>query len=398
MSELAIHGGEPVRTRPFPPRPGLGRAERQAVKAVLGDGVLSGFIAESGDGFLGGPRVRALEKAWADRFQIPHAVSMNSATSALHAAVVAVGVRPGDEVIVTPYSMSASATCVLMAGATPVFVDIEPETMGLDPRSVVRAITKRTKAVVVVDLFGAPAQLRDLQTVCAEHDLMLIEDASQAPGAVLDNDWAGTWGHVGVFSLNYHKTIQCGEGGVAVAHRSDLAERLRLVRNHGETVAITDSDIVGSNYRMGEIEAAIAKVQLGRLEELTAPRVRYAKILDDCLDGLPGVVPPPRPSSRRTSVHYLYAVRLESRKLGIGRSEFAAALRAEGVPVSEGYVKPLYNLPVFRSYRPRNCPVVEKMNQYVILTHPFIHAGMGEDDVRDIANAFEKVYARRRDL
>lgn len=400
---LALHGGTPVRTTPFPPRLGIGRAERQAVKEVLGTGVLSGFLAEEGDGFLGGPRVRSLEDAWSDAFRVKYAVSMNSATSALYAAVLACNLGPRDEVIVTPWSMSASASCVRTAGSVPTFADIEPDTYGLDPESVARKINQYTKAVVVVDLFGCPARMAEIQAICAEHGLILIEDASQAPGAIYQNGLAGTFGHIGVFSLNYHKTIQAGEGGVAVAHRDDLAERLRLIRNHGETIpdAWNRHHIIGHNFRLGEISAAIAKVQLDRLAELTRPRLQNAKRLSEGLSDLPGLYAAEQPKGR-TSVYYLYAVRVDERALRCAATDFMRALQAEGIPVSR-YVEPIWKLPAFRMWAYEDdrslspAPVCDKAYQEV-LVHPLVHSGMKEEDVDDIIAAFRKVYKHRKDL
>ena len=179
---LGIHGGTPVRSRPFPPPPALGPAEKAAVNEVMDSGVLSQFVGVWSDDFYGGPRVRSAERAWTERFGAKHAVTMNSATSALNAAATAAGVGPGDEVIVSPYTMSASAVCAPVNGAIPVFADIEPETFCLDPESVRSLINARTKAIVAVDLFGCPADFEPLMALAAEHGLVVIEDAAQAPG------------------------------------------------------------------------------------------------------------------------------------------------------------------------------------------------------------------------
>jgi dTDP-4-amino-4,6-dideoxygalactose transaminase len=405
---LAIHGGDPVRSRPFPDRPGIGDAEKRAANAVLDSGVLSQFIGAWGEDFAGGPQVRALERAWCERFGVAHAVAMNSATSALYAATAAAGVRPGDEVIVSPYTMTASATCALVHGATPVFADIEPVTFGLDPDSVRARITPRTKAIVAVDIFGCPADLDPILEIAAEHGLVVIEDAAQAPGAEYRGRAAGAVGHIGVYSLNYHKTIQCGEGGVAVTDDPRLAERLALARNHGEAVVEamgSDAvDVLGCNYRMGELEAAIARAQLARLDALTAPRIANARRLTDGLAGLEGIHPPAVPADR-THVYYLYVVRVEPEVLGVPRSALAAALVAEGIPVAEGYVAPLYRQPVYRrrdpvdpAYADGVAPVCERMHDEEVLLHPLVHANLSAGDMDDIAAAFRKVHARRGDL
>jgi perosamine synthetase len=415
---LALHGGEPVRRSPFPPAPPVGPAEAEAVAEVMASGVLSEFVAVWGEYFRGGPRVKALEAAWAERFGARHAISMNSATSALYAAAAAAGVGPGDEVIVSPYTMTASAACALVNGAIPVFADVEPDTFCLDPVSVRERITPRTKAIVAVDLFGCPADLEPLMALAREHDLVVIEDAAQAPGATRDGREAGTLAHIGVHSLNYHKTIQCGEGGVAVTDDDRFAERLALVRNHAEVVVGdmgSDAlDLLGFNYRLGELESAIATVQLGRLEELTQPRIEHAKRLTVALSDLPGITPPRVPDGVR-HVYYVYALRLDEEVLGVSRAAFAEGLRAEGIPVGEGYVAPLYYQPLYQqrsaaafgdprnaglggSYEAGSCPTCERMHHRELLFHTLIHAGLSADDVDDVAAAFRKVHAHRSEL
>jgi dTDP-4-amino-4,6-dideoxygalactose transaminase len=411
---LALRGGEPVRSRPFAAPPPYGEDERRAVSSVLDSGVLSGFIGEWGEHFRGGPEVLGLEQAWAKHFGVRHAVSMNSATSALFAATAAAGVHPGDEVIVSPYTMSASAACVLVQGATPVFADVDPETFCLDPSSVRARITGRTKAIVAVDIFGLAAGLDEIMALARERELTVIEDAAQAPGAVYRGRSAGTIGHIGVFSLNRHKTIHCGEGGVAVTDDDRFAERLALARNHGEAVVdgmgADAADIVGANYRLGEIEAAIARVQLARLERLTGPRIAHAERLTNRLGGLEGIRPPHVPEGSR-HVYYLYALRLDERTLGVSRRSFAEALRAEGIPCGEGYVAPLYRQPLYRrravpalrvehapDYADGTCPVCERLHEHEVLYLTLIHAGLSAADIEDVAGATIKVYRRRGEL
>jgi dTDP-4-amino-4,6-dideoxygalactose transaminase len=416
-SRLGLKGGEPVRTRPFPAPPALGEAERRAVNAVLDSGVLSQFVGVWSEDFYGGPRVRSLETTWASRVGAKHAIAMNSATSALNAAAAAVGVGPGDEVLCSPYTMSASAVCALVNGAIPVFADIEADTFCLDPESVERLITPRTKAIVAVDIFGCPADYSALMALAEAHGLKVIEDAAQAPGAMRDGRYAGTLGHIGVFSLNYHKTIHCGEGGVAVTDDDKLAERLALVRNHGEVVVgdmgSDASDILGFNYRMGEIEAAIAEVQLSRLDELTAPRIAYAQRIADGLGDLEGVIAPVVPEATK-HVFYAHAIRVDPDALGVSRDAFAAALAAEGIPIRPGYVQPIYQQPLYRartaaafgdprnaglgSYADGTCPTCERMQDRELLLHTQVHAGLSEADVDDLIAAFRKVHAKRAEL
>lgn len=272
MSKLAIYGGEPVRTQPFPVYHSMGAEEKQAVMDVLDGKVLSAFLGTWSDNFYGGPRVRELEEAWAEYFNVKHAVSVNSATSGLYAAVGAAGINPGDEVIVAPYTMIASATAALVYGGIPVFADIDPDIFCITPDSIRDRITPYTRAIIVVDLFGHPADMDEIMVIARENNLVVIEDAAQAPGAKYHGRNAGTLADIGVFSLNYHKTIHSGEGGIVVTENDEIAERVRLIRNHAEVVVGNKGtqnlvNMVGFNFRMTEIEAAIANEQLKKLED-----------------------------------------------------------------------------------------------------------------------------------
>ena len=225
---LAINGGTPVITEPFPPYRSLGEEEIAAANRVLRSGVLSAFIGAPGTGFYGGPEVQALEREAAERFGVKHVVSVNSWTSGLVAAMGAIGLEPGDEVIVTPWTMVATATAILHWNAIPVFADIDPQTFNIDPNAVEAAITPRTRAIAAVDIFGQSADMPALRAIADRHDLKLVTDTAQAPGAFLNGVPAGTTADIGGFSLNYHKHIHCGEGGLLVTNDDRLAERFAI--------------------------------------------------------------------------------------------------------------------------------------------------------------------------
>lgn len=417
MSRLAIDGGRPVRTRPFPEYRTIGAEEKAAVAEVLDSGVLSAFLGTWSPEFLGGPRVRKLEKEWASYFKIAHAVSMNSATSGLYAALGAAGVGPGDEVIVSPYTMSASACGPLLYNAIPVFADIEPETFCLSAESIRAVLTPRTKAIVVVDIFGHPAPMDEIMALASEHGLTVIEDAAQAPGARMDGRYAGTLGHIGVFSLNYHKHIHCGEGSLVVTDDDRLAERLQLIRNHAEVVLQQKGDgdlsnLLGFNYRMTEIEAAIASEQLKKLQGLLDARIERCEQLSELLSNLPGLS---TPAVRSGCVHafYAYVLRYDSAATGVPRARLAEALKAEGVPVAEGYVEPIYLQPLYQQrrlyggtgspwtdpayaggsvrYDKGICPITERMHYDEVLYTGAVHAQTEPGDIEDMAEAFHKV-------
>lgn len=411
---LALLGGPPVRVTPFLTQNTVGEEEKRAVMEVLDSGVLSQFLGEPSQDFYGGPQVRRTEQAFADYFGTKFAVTTNSATTALHAAVAACGLGPGDEVIVPPFTMTASATVILMQNAVPVFADIHPDTFCLDPAAVRRAVTPWTRAIMMVDLFGQPAHWDEIRNIAREHDLRIIEDAAQAANARYRGTLAGALGDVGVISLNYHKIIHCGEGGVLLTSDPELAQRAQLFRNHGEAV-VEDFDLpnianaFGSNYRMTEIEAGIARIQLTRLEGLFEHRSRLAHYLTNRLAGLPGIVPPTI-EPNVTSAYYMYTVKL-STELGVRRKTFVAALNAEGIPFGEGYVRPLYLQPMYQqrsaynrgcpwtcghyqgtvSYERGLCPVAERLHEQELIVAMVCHPPQTEADMDDIATAFEKV-------
>lgn len=397
MSRLALLGGEPIRRQPFPPSSSIGEEEKREVLDVLGSGLLSGFAARPEADFYGGPKVLALEDAFCTMFGVSHAVAFNSATSALHACAAAAGLGPGDEAITSPYTMTASASCAVMQRATPVFVDVEPDTFCLDPKEVERAVTSRTKAIIAVNLFGQPAALDSIFAVANRHRLTVIEDNAQAPGALYRGRYAGTVGQMGVFSLNRHKTIQCGEGGVAVTNDPALARRLQLVRNHGEAVAedlgwSEDAMIVGYNYRMTELQAAVALAQSRKLHHLNQHRVELSGLLSQSLAGCEQMSPP-KTRDGCSHVYYLYALKMRFESLGIPRGLFLDALKAEGIPMQGGYVKPLYRLPLFRLPKEQwsAFPVTEALYTNELITTNVCRFPTAADDIKDVASALEKL-------
>src|SRR5437762_2316448 len=231
---LALLGGPKTITAPFPRHNPIGAEEVEAARRVVESGVLSRFLGCWDPDFYGGPKVQEFERQCARYFGTKYAVTVNSWTSGLIAAVGAIGIEPGDEVIVSPWTMSATATAILHWNAIPVFADIEPETFCLDPAAVEANITPYTRAIMAVDIFGHPADVDALMTIADRYGLTVITDAAQAPGARYRNRYAGTLTHVGGFSLNYHKHIHTGEGGILVTDDETIAYRVRLIRNHAE--------------------------------------------------------------------------------------------------------------------------------------------------------------------
>ncbi len=415
--ELALFGGAPVRSVPFPPHPVIGDAEKQAVMEVLDSGRLSSFIAAPGVFFLGGERIKELERRFAEAHGVAHAVSFNSATAALHAAVVAVGVQPGDEVIVPPYTFTSTATCALMQNAVPVFADIEADYYCLDPAAAEAAITGLTRALVPVHLFGQPADIHAVVDLARRRGVKVIEDCAQAPFATVGDRRVGTFGDCGIFSFTESKTMTTGEGGMLITDDPEIARIAQMVRNHGEMIVEGQksrsyrTDFLGWNYRMTEMEAALGIVQLGRLPELNETRVRLADHLSKGLADLPGLAPPAlRPGSQH--VYYVYPFTFDEDAAGCPRADFVRAMAAEGIPLGAGYVAPLYMSPIYQDraaaafrhyegsarYDKGLCPVTERMYEREVVLTGVARAPATEADMDDIVAAAAKVLGQAHRL
>lgn len=347
--------------------------EISAVVSAMRKGPLSGFVANWDETFFGGPEVKKLEAYASKVLNMKEVVSFNSATTALQAAVSALGIGPGDEVIVPPYTMSATATCVLANGAVPVFADIDEKTFCLDPDKIEKSITKYTKAIIVVNLFGGPADFKKLLIIARKRKLKIIEDNAQAFGSKYKGKLTGTIGDIGVFSLNVHKIIQSGEGGLLVTNNKNYAMRARLCRNHGEVIADQIKDykygpIMGSNFRMTEITAAIAIEQIKKVKFLTNHRIKLAKYLAGQIIKIPGLTPPFDDKSNK-HVYYLFPIKFDKSVIGIKRDVFVDAMKAEGFPMSKGYVKPIYLMRLFqekRAYNKTSFPFESAYNPRVV--------------------------------
>jgi dTDP-4-amino-4,6-dideoxygalactose transaminase len=333
----------------------------------------------------------------------------------------AIGIQPGDEVIVSPYTMSASAVAPLVYGGVPVFADIDPETFCLDPKSIAAKITSRTKAILIVHILGHPADMDEIMAIAKQHHLKVVEDCAQAPMGKYKGNFVGTIGDIGVFSLNYHKHIHTGEGGVLITNDENLAKRLQLIRNHGENVAeamgITEiTNLIGYNYRMTEIEASIGIEQLKKLPGLLDKRIQNAKFLHEALGSVKGFRSPAWVNLPSVHTFYTQPLKYDAAILGVHRNEFIKALNAE-IPsavlretaplIGAGYVRPLYLQPIYQKraafafqnehfksqvdYSRGLCPVAEQMHFHELITHEYMRPGMSQSDMEDVVRAFEKI-------
>ncbi|MBE3143549.1 MAG: DegT/DnrJ/EryC1/StrS family aminotransferase [Planctomycetes bacterium] len=324
------------------------------IKKLLEDDQLSGFRGTA-DGNNGGPMVQRLEKSIADYFDIKHAIVFNSATAALHAALVACGVRKTDEVIVSPYSFTASASCVLQAGAKPVFADIDADSYCISPTEITKVKTANTKVLLPVHLCGNVADMDGILALAAVNGYKVIEDAAQALGAKYKGKFAGTIGDCGVFSFNQSKNISTGEGGCLITNNDTIAKRAKLVRNHGEVVE-PEAKILGWNYRMTEIEACIGYHRFQRLDEVNRHRQAMAQHISENLATVTGLN---APVVATDTVHsfYTYAMKVTP-EFNMTATELCQRMEIRDFPLKVGYVKPLHLQPIFANGV--TLPVAEK--------------------------------------
>jgi len=427
MSKLAIFGGKKIRYKKFPAYNTIGKEEIELVNKVLKSGILSDFVAKYGEKFYGGKYVKELEELWCKKLNVKYAVSMNSATSCLIAAAGAIGLEPGDEVIISPWTMSATATSILVFNAIPVFADIQDDIFNLEPAEIEKKINERTKAIFVTHLLGHPAQITKIMELAKKYKLKVVEDTAQSPFAKCYGKFAGTFGDVGIFSLNFHKHIHTGEGGIAVTNDSQIYEKLLLIRNHGEN-AVTSrelsdiTNILGFNFRMTEIQAAIGICQLKKFNFLQKQRIENIEYLNEKIKQLDGIIPAIT-YKNYTHSYYVHPFKYDEDKIGIHRDKFISAVRAELSPTEfreyqgpllfTGYVRPLYNLKVYQQkllygskgcpftckysnknidYNKMKCEVAERLQNNEFFYHEIFKPPMTKRDLDDVAKAFYKVY------
>lgn len=415
MNQLALFGGTPVRREGYPSWPIYDQAEEQALLEVLHSGQWWSVTQEPGSP----SQVSAFESAFAAYCGATHGLACATGTAALELALKAAGIGPGDEVIVPPYTFLATASAPLLLGAVPVFCDIQPDTLNLDPARIEEAITPYTRAIIPVHFAGLAADMEGILKIARAHNLFVLEDAAHAHGATSQGRYLGTLGDAGMFSFQNSKNMTAGEGGLILTNDAHLAEMCNSYLWAGRKIgsAWYEHFRLGWNYRLTEFQAAILSQQLTRLPQHVATRMANGLRLNQLLEGIPGIRPLAIPPWVTQHAFHLYILRLDAQLFGVSREEFIAALEAEGVPCSSGYAHPLYRNPMFVENQfhangaplsPRLphidferyaelCPRAEQAcREAVWIEHRVLLAS--PQAVEDVARAIHKIYECRHEF
>ncbi len=425
MSRLAIAGGTPVRAKPFPSWPVFDESEEKAVVEVVRSGNWWRYAWDAASDEEGweGPRSKVAEfqEAFAAFQGAKFGVACTNGTAAIEVVLKALGIGPGDEVVVPPYTFVATATAPLAVNAVPVFCDIEYDTFNLDPQRLGEAMTPRTKAVIPVHFGGQAADMEAILEIAERHDLFVIEDSAHAHGAEWNGRGLGTLGHAGTFSFQASKNMTAGEGGLILTGNAKLAARCESYVNGGREAGRPwyEHHRLGGNYRLSEFQGAVLLEQLKRLEQQNTRRMENGLYLNERLREIPGVSPLRVPAWATKHSFYLYIFRFDEEEFGVSRRRFLAALAREGVPCMDGYAFPLYKNPLFlnQDFHPKGCPVscgfYEKSVDYSVfadlcpnaeracreavwLEHRLLLAG--KQDMDDIVAAISKIHECRDEL
>jgi len=407
MSDLALLGGKKAKNKPFPVWPYYDGKEEQALKEVLESRIWWRTP---------GTKTLEFEQAFAKFHGARHGVAVTNGTAALEVTMAALGVGPGDEVIVPNFTFVATASAVLFANALPVLVDVDPETYCIDPDLAEQAITPRTKAIVAVHMGGHPADLDRLKTICRRHKIALVEDSSHAHASEWRGKRIGTFGVAGTFSFQSSKLITAGEGGMIISNDNKFEVQARSVHDCGRMPGkwFYSHYIYGSNYRLSEWQGAILNVQLGRLDEQTAVRHRNCRLLDRLLREIPGITPQKLDERCTRNGQYAYIFHFNTKEFaGVSTERFIEAMNAEGIPNQASY-PPLHELHMFRNgqYRKRlsgkqatgkhaflkqKFPVTDKAAwETVWIPQPTLLGD--EEDMHEIAGALSKIQKNAKEL
>lgn len=396
----------------------IGKEEKRNVLDVLNSGVLSNFIGSKDDTsqnrYFGGKYINKIEKNFCKFYNVKHAISVNSWTSGLEIAVGALDLEPGDEVIVPTWTMCATVTAIIKWNAIPVFADIDDKTFCIDTNKLDHLVSKYTKAMIIVDIFGLPANIIKIKNFAKKHRLKVISDSAQSPFSYYKKKLVGGIFDIGGFSLNTHKHMQTGEGGILVTNNDYLAKKMQMLRNHGEAVVNKNDkkmmiNMVGSNNRMTEVTAAIGVAQLNKLKKITNKIQSLCKILDKRLSKLHGLTIPYIPKNY-THSYYMYAIKINPVLTKVSLNKIFFELQKHNLDfIEKGYVL-VHKLPIFQkkvAYGNKNfpwsinkrkidyrkcCPVAEDLQRNKILTIQMPSYDFSEKNIISICNIFEKVW------
>lgn len=420
---LALNGGPKLIKKKFKKYISIDKKDINAAIKVLKKGTLSDYLGEKSPKFYGGYHVQKFERYLEKYFRVKHAITTNSWTSGLIAAVGAIGTEPGDEIIVTTWTMCASATAILHWNAIPIFADIEKETFNIDPKSIEKNITNKTVAIMVVDIFGHPANMKKINKIAKKNNLKVITDNAQSIGTYNGKKYSGTHGDIGGFSLNCHKHINTGEGGILITNNDEYAKRLRHIRNHAEAVVSSNinnftPNMIGYNFRLGEVESAIGIEQIKKLKKKVKRRQQIALKLTKALNKLPGIKTP-KIEKNCTHAFYIYALLIEKKITKVDKRKIYKALVAEGLDNILNEYFTLHLLPMYQnkfaygskgfpwftnftrkniSYAKGICPNAEKLNkENLILLELCVHE-YSEKEVDLVINCFKKVWNNLKNL
>jgi len=413
MSKLALLGGKPVINYMFPKNSTAGDCETNSIIEVLKDNEFSRYAGGPSNNvedllkikskyynninfnywnFLGGKKVREFEKRFSEYYNIDYSIAVNSATSGLIASLKALNIGVGDEVITTCMTFTATSSAISGVGATPVFVDVDEDTLCINPTSIEKGITEKTKCILIVHLGGFTADMNPIMEIAKKNKLFVIEDCAQSPGVYYKDKLTGTIGDIGVFSFQETKNIMTGEGGMIITNNENLARRCRLIRNHGESI---DNEILGFNFRMTELTAALGICQLEKLNFNNKIRRENCNFLIDSLEGYDILKLP-----NKEYIPHFFALQYLGKE--IHRNVFINALNAEGLRVTPGYPRLLHKHPIYENNIYPNitndCHIAEELYDNKCIWLFEIYPPINKKILKDIVKVFKKVINNLDDL
>ena len=389
----------------------IGKEELKVSTKVIKSGQLSFFLGENSKQFFGGNNVRKFENKISKFYNVKHAITVNSWTSGLICAVGALGLKPGDEIILPTWTMTACSSAILHWNCIPVFADIELDSYNISPNSIIKKISRRTKAIMSVDIFGYPAQMLEIKKIARKYNLKILSDCAQSPYSLINKKHACNYADIAGFSFNYHKHINTGEGGVVVTNNNEYARRIKLIRNHGEKVISkhdNTNNIIGHNFRLGEIEASIGIEQLKKLKKIVKSKQLMASVLYNGLKNLRGLNLPLN-EKNFTHSYYVFAMNINTNIIKTKKETIKKILKKRGINISIKYQN-LHLLPIFQrkiayhknfpwclnknkiNYRKGICPNAEYLNDKSFIGLNLCNYDYSKNNLKYIIECFNDIW------